>query len=76
MVCTPHRARLSLVPDALFVKSHHGSWRLNLAGLCLSEDSPVGQLEADTSRELYVCEQLHCEQDAVQSQSIPVGLHP
>jgi len=23
LVCTPHRARLSLVPDALFVKSHH-----------------------------------------------------
>lgn len=36
IVCTPHRARLSLVPDALFVKSHHPGRTYVFGGLDIS----------------------------------------
>ncbi len=36
IVCTPHRARLSLVPDALLVKSHHPGRAYVFGGLDIS----------------------------------------
>ena len=36
IVCTPHRARLSLVPDALFVKFHHPERTYVFGGLDIS----------------------------------------